>query len=157
MFKRLFIAAEIRNQNLDTNTGIQASNPINRLGEMSCAAVRQFVSIDAGDHGVFHAKLTDGFTDVSRFFRVQGSRSAFAHSAEAAVPSADVAKDHECRGSFAPALEDVWAASFLTNSMQAQIFDKIIHAIEPFIRANSYFEPFRPGSIEFRFSHSACL
>ena len=70
------------------------------------------------------------------------------------MPSAYVAEDHEGRGAFAPALEDVWAASLLTNCVQAQVLDQIIYAVEPLIRANPYLEPFRPRPGEFRFSHS---
>ncbi len=70
------------------------------------------------------------------------------------MPSAYVAEDHESRRAFAPALEDVWAASFLTNGVQAQVLDQIIYAVEPFIRANSYLQPVGPRAGEFRFSHS---
>jgi hypothetical protein len=151
--KRLFIPAEVRYQNLNTSAWIELTDPIDRLREMKRAAIGQLVSIDASDDCVFDTELFYGFANVTRFVGVQRSRSPFAHRTKAAMSSTYVAQYHEGSGPLGPALEDVWAPSFLTNSVQAQVLDQSIDAIEPFIRANPNLEPFRSGSFQFRFSH----
>src|SRR6185295_305932 len=121
---------------------------------MRCAAVRQFVSIDARDYGVLHTESLNGFANVTRFIGVKRYRLAFADGAEAAMPRADVSKNHEGRSALAPAFENVWAASLLTNGVQAQVIDHSIHTIERIVRTNSDLEPVGSRACEFRLGHS---
>ena len=117
------------------------------------ATIRQLISIDARNHCVLDAKLFDRFAHVTRLVRVEISRATLADCTEPAMSSANVTKNHECRGAFSPALEDVRASSFLTNGVQAQVLDQFIDTIESFIRANPHLEPIRSWSLEFGFSH----
>src|SRR2546425_8314002 len=50
------VAAEIRDENLDTGPWIQSPDPLNRMREVKRTAVGKLVSIDAGYHCVFHAE-----------------------------------------------------------------------------------------------------
>src|SRR6185436_3452082 len=121
---------------------------------MRCAAVRQFVPIDAGDNGVLHTKSLNCFANVTRFIGVKRNRPSLADRAEAAMPRADVAKNHEGRSALAPAFEDVWAASLLTHGVQAQVVDHSIHVVECIVRTNSDLEPVWSRACEFRLGHS---
>src|SRR6185503_12329218 len=121
---------------------------------MRGAAVRQLVAIDARDYGVLHTESLHRFANVTRFVGVERDRPSFADGAEAAMPRADVAKNHEGRRTLAPALEDVWATSLLTNGVQAQVVDHPIHIIERIVRTNSDFEPVGSRACEFRLGHS---
>src|SRR4030095_12370515 len=102
---------------------------------------------------VLNAKLFDSFANVTRLVRVESPRASFTDCTEPAMSSAYVSKNHECRGAFSPALEDVRASSFLTNGVQAQVLDQIIYTVEFLIRANPHLEPFRSWAVEFGFSH----
>src|SRR3546814_7176983 len=55
-----------------------------------------------------------------RFLRVNRARHARLHVAERAGPGADIAQDHHRRVFFRPALADIWAGRFLTNSRELQ-------------------------------------
>src|SRR2546430_17676049 len=68
--------------------------------------------------------MAHGFGYVARLIHVERARFAFAYGAESAVARADVARKHEGSGSVGPALEDVWAFSFLADRVQVQAFYK---------------------------------
>src|SRR5690349_17355495 len=70
-----------------------------------------------------------GFGDVSRLFRIETAGLSLADSAEATMTRADVTAEHERRGAISPTLENVWTASFLTNSVQVESFDQLQHLV----------------------------
>ena len=86
---------------------------------MDRASVWKLVSINACDDGVLHAKPPNRFAYVTRLIGIERKWLAFADGAEAAMPGAHVTQNHESRGAFAPALENVRAARFLTDRVQA--------------------------------------
>lgn len=69
------------------------------------------------------------FGNVPRFLRIEASRLSFADSAEATMPCADVSSQHEGGRAVGPTLKNVWAAGFLTNSVQVQSFNQLQHMI----------------------------
>src|SRR5437588_7471468 len=103
----LFVSAEVRNQHFDSGSRIQSSNPFDRLSEVISSAVRKLVAIDAGNDRVFDAKPSNSLANVTRFFSIKRGWLAFAHRTESAVPCANIAQDHEGRGTVAPTLENV--------------------------------------------------
>src|SRR5262245_39599160 len=113
---------------------------------MKGAAVGQLVDVDAGNDRVADCQPPNRFADVARFVGVQARRFAFWHRAESAMPSADVAEDHEGCGALTPAFEDVRAARLLTDGMQAQVGDHAAHALEAFCCVKPDLEPLGPWS-----------
>src|SRR5262245_5359591 len=69
--------------------------------------------------------MTHGFSNVSRFLRVETARLPFADSAKTAVARADVAAEHESRRAIRPALKDVWATRFLANRVEIETFNQL--------------------------------
>src|ERR1700682_1205403 len=65
------------------------------------------------------------FGYVSWLFRIKRTGLAFANRAESAVTGADVAAQHKGCSPISPALENVGALRFLTNSVQVQTFDQL--------------------------------
>src|SRR4051794_20368687 len=70
-------------------------------------------------------QMTHRLRDVLRFLAVKYARSTLADRAEAAMPSADVAAQHEGRRAIGPALKNIRALRFLTDRVQIQTFDQL--------------------------------
>ena len=66
---------------------------------------------------------------MARFFRIERAGHSLADRAEAAMPRADVAAEHERRGAIRPALKNVWATGFLANSVQVQALDQLQYVV----------------------------
>jgi hypothetical protein len=62
-------------------------------------------------------QMFDRFRNVSRLFWIERIRRPFANRTETTMSRADVAAQHESGGAVVPALEDIWAPGFLTNSV----------------------------------------
>src|SRR5215213_9650070 len=73
--------------------------------------------------------MAHSFGDVTRLFRIQRARFAFAHRAEAAMTRADVAAEHEGGGAIGPTLENVWTTRFLADGVQVETFDQLQHLV----------------------------
>src|SRR5690625_2856206 len=86
------------------------------MREMLRAPVREVVAVDRRHHHVLECQLAHGLRHVGGFEGIQLSRAPCGDVAEAARPSADFAHDHHRRVLLGPALADVRAGGFLTDS-----------------------------------------
>src|SRR6185369_12447487 len=89
--------------------------------------------------------MTDGFSDVSRLFRVETAGLSFADRAKAAMTRADVTAEHESRSPIGPALENVWTSGFLTDCVQVESFDQLQHLVLVCWIAETNAQPFGFG------------
>ena len=87
--------------------------------EVSSAAVGQIVAGDRCDDDKMYAESSSSLSDSLWFSWVKGLGLAMLDGAEAAVASADVAKNHEGGCLAAEALANVGAAGLLTDSVDA--------------------------------------
>jgi len=69
--------------------------------------------------------MTDGLGHVARLFRIQLAGLALSDCAEAAMPRANIAAEHERGGAIGPAFKNVRAARFLANGVQVESFDQL--------------------------------
>ena len=115
------VAAEVRDQHLDGAARVALADRADRGGELRGAAVGQVVAVDRGDDGVRETQLPRGLGDARGLVGVDGSGLALADGAEAAVPRADVAQQHEGGGAFpGPTLMDVGAPRLLAHRHQRE-------------------------------------
>ena len=89
--------------------------------------------------------MTDSFSNVSRFFRIETAGLSLADCAEAAMARADVAAKHESRGPIGPTLKNVRTTGFLTDGVQVESFDQLQHLILVGRIAETDAEPFGFG------------
>lgn len=73
--------------------------------------------------------MVHGFSDVTRFLRVQLTRLTFANRAKSTMARADIAAEHERGGAIRPAFENVRATRFLANGVQVEAFDQLQHLV----------------------------
>src|SRR5207237_5074087 len=88
-------------------------------------------------------QMTHCFGNVTRLLGIKLSGLAFADRAKPTMPRADLAAQHKGRSPISPALEDVWALRFLTNSVQVQALNQLQQMILVCRIAQSDPEPFR--------------
>src|SRR4029078_3299425 len=67
--------------------------------------------------------------------------------AESAGACADVAQDHERGGAPVPAIEDVWAASFLADRVQVAAAHDLLEVLEVLALGNTHSDPGRDGLV----------
>ena len=113
-------APEVGDEDLYAAVGGKRPDPLDGLGKVGGAAVRQVIAVHGGDHGEAQAQAGHGLGHPLGLARVQFTGAAFAHVAEATVPGADVAQEHEGgRSVHPPALVEVRAAGLLADRDQA--------------------------------------
>src|SRR4029450_13151025 len=78
---------------------------------------------------------------MERLLGVERQRTAVSHIAERAAPGADVAHDHECRGTFAEALADIRARGFLAHRVQTMLAQNLLDFVEPRRRRGAHANP----------------
>ena len=127
--ERGFIAVEIGNQYFDLAVRIERAHGFNGRGPVCGAPVRQVVAIYGCYDGMGQFQVSDGFGDMFRFCRIKCSRGSFADRAEAAMPRADVAAQHEGGGAIRPALKNIRTLCFLTNGVKIEPFDQFQNMI----------------------------
>ena len=117
--EQLRVAREVGDEQLDAAAGQGRVDRAHRLGVQPGALVGQVVAGHAGDGRVAQAHRRHGLGDPARLVAVEGERLAGVDLAEVAAPGAGVAADEEGRLAVLPALEDVGAAGFLADRVQA--------------------------------------
>ena len=99
--------------------GVELVDRAHGLGVQPGAAVGEVVAGDAGDGGVAQLHRLHRLGDPARLVAVERLGLAGVDLAEVAAPGALVAADEERRLAVLPALEDVGAAGFLADRVQA--------------------------------------
>jgi hypothetical protein len=61
--------------------------------------------------------------------RIELNGLAFSYSTKAAMPSADIAAEHERCGSIRPAFKNIGATRLLADSMKTEAFNQLQHLI----------------------------
>src|SRR5689334_4469141 len=74
-------------------------------------------------------QMTNRFSDVTRFFRIEIARLSFSDGAETAMTSADVAAEHERRSPVRPALKNVRTPRFLADGVEVEALDQFEHLV----------------------------
>src|SRR5699024_9349178 len=90
-------------------------------------AVLEIIAGHARDGGVAQAHLLDGAGDLERLHRIHGHRLAGGDVAEVAATGAGVTADEEGGLAVLPALEDVRAARFLADGVEALAVHALLH------------------------------
>ena len=98
--------------------------------------------------------MTHGLGHVLWFVRVERAWGAFAYRTEAAMARADIAAQHESRRAIRPALKDVRALRFLTDSVQVQPFDQLQQMVLVRRIAETNPQPLRFGLTRFLIEYS---
>jgi hypothetical protein len=96
---------------------------------VSGAPVGQIIAIDRCDNRVGQIQMTNSFRDMERLFGVKLTRLAFPNGAKATMARANIACQHECCRAIRPTLEDVWAASLLTDCVEVQPLDQVKNVV----------------------------
>ncbi len=91
-------------------------------------AVRQVVAVDRCHDDVAEIEGVNRLCDPDRLAGIDLAGPAVRHGAVRARARADVAKDHERRGTVIPALADVRTARVLADGMQVQLAHQVLEA-----------------------------
>ena len=119
LLEQLGVAGEVRHQDLDAGAGVERVDLTDGLGVEPGALVLEVVAGDAGDGRVAQPHRLHARRDPARLVAVERRRLAGVDLAEVAAPGALLAADEEGRLAVLPALEDVGAAGFLADRVQA--------------------------------------
>jgi hypothetical protein len=117
-----------------------------RAREVGGALIGEIVAVDGGEHDVGEPHLPDRFEDLLRLVlvdRVAAPRRL--DGAEAAAPGAQLAEQHECRGTAAPTLGEIRAARLLADGREAQAVDQPTELLKPLAGGRSDLQPLREG------------
>jgi hypothetical protein len=136
-------ALKIRDQNLDPAPGHPLANRANGEREQLRAAVLAIVPVYAGDYGVLEPERSRGLGHTPRLVEIQRQGGALPHRAETAPARADVAEDHERRRAVMPALTDVRAVRFLTDSVQVELAHELLEPEVVWAARRAHLEPAR--------------
>src|ERR687894_630811 len=117
---RFAVALEVGGEDLDGAARDFGADRAYRPGEDGGPAIREFIAIHAGDHGVLEAHLLCGVGDAVGLVEVELGGLAGQNGAEPARAGADVAEDHEGRRAVVPTLPDVRAAGLLADGVEVQ-------------------------------------
>src|ERR1035437_2013448 len=144
--ERRLAAEEIRDEDLDRDAGGERPNLPNRGGEVRGTAVGQLVAVNRGHDGVPDPERFHGLGHVPRLLRVERPPGPLGDRAEAAVPRADVAHEHEGGGLVdAPALEEIRAARFLADRIEMLVRHERRNAARQLVVVHAHLQPLRPG------------
>src|SRR5450830_1303483 len=144
--KRGRAAEEIRDEDLDRDAGGERPDLPNRGGEVRGTAVGQLVAVNRGHDGVPDPERFHGLGHVPRLLRVERPPGPLGDRAEAAVPHADVAHEHEGGGLVdAPALEEIRAARFLADRIEMLVRHERRNAARQLVVVHAHLQPLRPG------------
>src|ERR1035437_6122332 len=144
--ERRLAAEEIRDEDLDRDAGGERPNLPNRGGEVRGTAVGQLVAVNRGHDGVPDPERFHGLGHVPRLLRVERPPGPLGDRAEAAVPRADVAHEHEGGGLVdAPALEEIRAARFLADRIEMLVRHERRNAARQPVVVHAHLQPLRPG------------
>ena len=98
--------------------------------------------------GVPHAELPDGLGDVPGLLRVERPAGPLRDRAEAAVPGADVAHEHERRRPLAaPALEDVGALRLLADGVEVLLLHEVEDRAGVVVVDEAHLQPLGAGGL----------
>jgi hypothetical protein len=120
----------IGDQGFQLHAGGQLADFPQAVGEVLGTAIAQVVAVHRGDHHVLEPEIGDGHRQVHRLVGVEGLRPAMADIAEGAATGADVAHDHEGRGTTGEALAEVRAGGFLADAVQLVLAQQLLDAVD---------------------------
>src|SRR5664280_2775178 len=144
--ERRLAAEEIRDEDLDRDAGGERPDLPNRGGEVRGTAVGQLVAVNRGHDGVPDPERFHGLGHVPRLLRVERPPGPLGDRAEAAVPRADVAHEHEGGGLVdAPALEEIRAARFLADRIEMLVRHERRNAARQLVVVYAHLQPLWPG------------
>jgi hypothetical protein len=125
---RRLSALEVGHQHLDRGLGAARLDLPDRLGERPRSEVGQIIAVDGGEDDVLQPHRRRRLRDALRLRGIELRRPAMGHGAVGAVPSTDVAQDHEGRGAVLPALADVRAVRFLADRVEVEVAHELLEA-----------------------------
>ena len=123
--KGIPVAAEIGDEDFDAGAGGLEANLTDGFGPDACAAVGEFIAVDAGDDSVLEVHAADCVADAAGLVEVEGWGAAGGDVAEAAASGADIAEDHERGGTGGPAFTHVGAFGGLADGVEAVFVDEV--------------------------------
>ena len=123
--------------------GFSSADRADRLGDHRGPAVGQIVARDHGDDDVLQAHEPRGLGHAPRLVEIGDGRATGVDGAEAAVPGADAAEDHEGRGAERPALAEVRAARLLAHRVEGLVAEDVLRVRVRRTGADADLEPLR--------------
>src|SRR6185436_6723948 len=106
-------------------------------------AIAQIIPIRAGDDDILESHRSKRRRKMNRLLSVGCERAAVSHVAERAAARAQVAENHERRGSFPEALTDIRAGGFFAHRMQLVLAQNLLDFMEPLAGWCLYANPVR--------------
>ena len=86
---------------------------------MLCATVSKIITIDRRNNNIAKPHFLYSLAEAVGFGDINGSRSTMSNITKRAAPCANVAENHERRGSVTKALTQIWAGRFLADRIKA--------------------------------------
>jgi hypothetical protein len=113
---------EIRYQGFYFGLWMIFVDPLDHIGEMTCAMIREIVPIYGSKDDILQVHHIHHFTGVGDFFEVEKtSRVPRFDMAESAAPGTDVSQDHDGGGPLGPALVKVGTGGFFADRVEAAL------------------------------------
>ena len=137
------VAGEVGDEEFDAGAGVQFVDLADGFGVEPDAFVCEVVAGHAGDGGVAQLHGLDGAGHFGGFEPVHGGGFAGVDLAEVAAAGAFGAADEEGGFLVFPAFEDVGAAGFFADGVQAFFFDQVLELDEFRAHLDFGLDPFR--------------